>query len=138
MVTNHVITCFLEHDNKILLLKRSSQVGSYQRKWAGISGYLPEGRSALSQAYLEIEEEASLNSEDLVLIKSGTVLEVPDSSADSLWLVHPFRFFVKSPRRIIVDWEHVEYQWIEPPDIKKFDCVPMLYDTWLKVADAQP
>ncbi len=134
MVSNHVITCFLEHDGKILLLKRSSQVGSYQRKWAGISGYLPEGRSALNQAYLEIEEEASLNIKDLVLVKSGSVLEVPDR--DTLWLVHPFRFYVKSPDRIIVDWEHVEYQWIAPQDIKKFDCVPMLYATWLKVADA--
>lgn len=135
LVTNHVITCFLEHDGKILLLKRSSQVASYQRKWAGISGYLPEGRSAVNQAYLEIEEEASLRSDDLVLLSAGTILEVPDPGSDVLWLVHPFRFFVKSPHRIIADWEHVEYQWIVPQDIKNFDCVPMLYETWLKVAD---
>ena len=29
MVTNHVITCFMENQGKILLLRRSSQVGSY-------------------------------------------------------------------------------------------------------------
>ena len=57
MVTNHVITCFMENQGKILLLRRSSQVGSYPRKWAGISGYLPEGHSALSQAYLEIKRK---------------------------------------------------------------------------------
>lgn len=137
MATNHVITCFIEHGYKILILKRSSQVGSYQRKWAGISGYLPEGRSALNQAYLEIEEEAGLRSDDIIFVKEGPVLEVADKDADTLWLVHPFRFYVKDPGRIIIDWEHVEYQWIPPEDMVYFNCVPMLYETWQRVADEQ-
>ena len=62
-----VVTCFLESDGEILLLRRSEQVGSYQGRWAGVSGYIET--TADEQALVEIEEETSLPTEDLKLIK---------------------------------------------------------------------
>ncbi len=44
----NVVTCFLEHRNMILILRRSHRVGTYQRSWAGVSGYIetdPSGPS---------------------------------------------------------------------------------------------
>ncbi|MCL0057688.1 hypothetical protein M1N05_01270 [Dehalococcoidales bacterium] len=35
-----VVTCFLESDGEILILRRSAQVSSYQGRWAGVSGYI--------------------------------------------------------------------------------------------------
>ena len=35
-----VVTCFLESEGEILILYRSEQVGSYQGRWAGVSGYV--------------------------------------------------------------------------------------------------
>ena len=54
----HVVTCFLQYQAKILLLLRSKQVGSFQGKWAGVSGHVET--TADEQALVEIEEEASL------------------------------------------------------------------------------
>jgi 8-oxo-dGTP diphosphatase len=36
----NVITVFLEHDKKILILKCSQKVKSMKTKWAGVSGYI--------------------------------------------------------------------------------------------------
>ena len=72
----HVITCFLESDNEILLLQRSQQVGSYQGKWAGVSGYVETTPD--EQALIEIQEETSLQLADLELLKKGEPLFVED------------------------------------------------------------
>jgi 8-oxo-dGTP diphosphatase len=36
----NVTTVFLEHEKKILILKRSQKVKTMKTKWAGISGYI--------------------------------------------------------------------------------------------------
>lgn len=129
----HVVTCFLEHRGKILLLRRSSQVGSYQQKWAGISGYLEEGTSPGEQALLEIGEETALLREQLVLISQGEPLLVEDAALNRTWVVHPFRFQVTDPAGLHIDWEHSEYRWIIPSEMSGYDTVPGLYQAWQQV-----
>ncbi|ELK44964.1 translation initiation factor aIF-2B subunit alpha, partial [Haloferax sp. BAB-2207] len=36
----HVVTVFLRHDGRVLLTRRSDAVGTYQGRWAGVSGYV--------------------------------------------------------------------------------------------------
>lgn len=129
----HVVTCFLEYRGKILLLKRSSQVGSYQQKWAGISGYLEEGTSPGEQALLEISEETALLGEQVVLVSQGEPLPVEDAALNRTWVVHPFRFQVTDPAGLHIDWEHSEYRWIIPSDMPKYETVPGLYQAWQHV-----
>lgn len=120
----HVVTCFLKFGAKILLLRRSELVGSFQGKWAGVSGHVET--TADEQALVEIEEEASLCREDLKLLKRGRPLEVNDDEAGVKWVVHPFLFQIKEPGKIKIDWEHQEIRWIDPEDIDNYDTVPML------------
>lgn len=120
----HVVTCFLEHDDKILILRRSSKVGTYQRKWAGISGYMEKGE--LEQAFAEISEETELYKNDLKLIKKGEPLEVIDKDLNRKWVVHPFLFHVKGPDKIRIDWEHTEMRWIKPGQLGRYETVPGL------------
>jgi ADP-ribose pyrophosphatase YjhB (NUDIX family) len=129
----HVVTSFLVHEDKILLLRRSQQVGSYQQRWAGISGYLEEGRTPLQQARIEIEEESSLSVDDINLLKEGLPLEVADESLDRVWVVHPFRFAVAQADKIKIDWEHSEYKWVNPSNIPEHTCVPGLFEAWQRV-----
>ena len=63
LLDKHVVTCFLESDGEILLLRRSQQVGSYHGRWAGVSGYVETTPD--EQALTEITEETSLQPEDL-------------------------------------------------------------------------
>ena len=122
-----VVTCFLESEGKILILCRSEQVGSYQGRWAGVSGYIET--TADEQALVEIEEETSLCGEDLKLVKRGKPLLIEDEKLGVKWMVHPYLFHIKDQGKIKIDWEHKETRWIEPKDIGDYQTVPMLKET---------
>jgi PncC family amidohydrolase len=124
MDEKHVVTCFLEHGRKILILRRSSKVGTYRRSWAGVSGYMET--NDIDQAFTEISQETQLYKKDLKLVKKGDPLEVIDKSLNRKWIVHPFLFHVKAPDKIKIDWEHTESRWIKPSELKKYDTVPGL------------
>ncbi|MDY6834987.1 MAG: nicotinamide-nucleotide amidohydrolase family protein [Chloroflexota bacterium] len=130
----HVVTCFLEYKGKILLLRRSQRVGTYQGKWAGVSGYIEQGQTSFQQALREIEEETHLIKNDIVLVKEGLPLEVFDKGLSRKWIIHPYRFSVLDPNKIEIDWEHSETQWILPRDIESLSTVPQLKDAWERVA----
>ena len=128
---NHVVTCFLESNGEILLLRRSERVGSYQGRWAGVSGYIE--KTADEQALTEIEEEAGLCEEDLQLIKKGKPLAVEDEKLGVRWVVHPYLFHIKDRGKVKIDWEHKETRWIAPKDIANYQTVPMLKETLERV-----
>jgi 8-oxo-dGTP diphosphatase len=130
----HVVTCFLEHDGKVMILRRSERVGTYRGKWAGVSGYIEEGSSALEQAWTEIKEEVGMDKDDVELVKEGQPLEVVDAELDRKWIVHPFRLRVLRPDKIRIDWEHTEAKWVDPEDISRHETVPNLCETWECVA----
>jgi len=126
-----VVTCFLEFENKVLLLRRSERVGSYQGRWAGVSGYIET--TADKQALVEIKEETSLSGEDIKLIKKGRPLEVKDEKLGVKWVVHPYLFQIKDRDKIRIDWEHKEIKWIGSEDSGKYETVPMLRQTLERV-----
>ena len=126
-----VVTCFLESDGEILILRRSQQVGSYQGRWAGVSGYVE--KTSDEQALVEIEEETSLCGEDLKLVKIGKPLLIEDEKLGVKWMVHPYLFHIKDRGKIKIDWEHKEMKWIAPKDIGNYQTVPMLKETLARV-----
>ena len=126
-----VVTSFLESDGEILLLRRSEQVGSYQGKWAGVSGYVESIPD--KQALVEIEEETGLCGEDIKLVKKGEPLVVEDEKLGVRWVVHPYLFHIKDRGKIKIDWEHKETRWIDPKDIDNYQTVPMLKETLARV-----
>jgi len=127
----HVVTCFLEHGKRILILKRSHKVGTYRRSWAGVSGYIE--KDDVEQAFTEISEETELYRNDLKLIKKGEPLEVIDRSLNRKWIVHPFLFHVKAPDKIRIDWEHTDAKWIEPKELTNYKTVPGLEEALRRV-----
>ncbi len=130
----HVVTCFLEHDHLILILRRSKKVGTYQRAWAGVSGYLDRD-DPLEQAYTEIREETGLFKSSVKLIKQGIPIEVIDKSINRKWIVHPFLFHVTDPERLRIDWEHTEFKWIKPDELTRYNTVPGLKKAFDAVTD---
>lgn len=77
-IKKHVVTVFSRYENNILVVTRSSAVGSYQGRWSGISGYLESGIAPLEQAYTELREETGLLENDLTFIKEAPPIEVKD------------------------------------------------------------
>ena len=124
-----VITGFLYNNGNILILLRSQKVGSYQGKWAGVSGFVEKENTPDEQVYIEIWEETGLEKGDLNLLKKGEPFDVFDHGNNLYWRVHPYLFAIEEPKKIRIDWEHSECKWIKPDELKNFDTVPSLLRT---------
>jgi nicotinamide-nucleotide amidase len=124
--TREVVTSFLEYQNKILILRRSDKVGTYQNRWAGVSGYLET--SADRQARREIREETGLSSREIRLLRKGDPVEAVDAKLKIKWIIHPYLFKVENPDKIKLDWEHRTYKWIAPEEISHYRTVPKLQE----------
>ena len=132
MQYRRVVTAFLRHQGKLLLVRRSRHVGSYQGRWSAISGYL-EASDPLEQALREIQEETGLAGERCRLVATGKPIEVPDPALSVCWVVHPFLFEVEEPGDIRLDWENTEWRWVPPEELESLATVPALARAWAAV-----
>ncbi len=125
-----VATAFLRYQGKILVVRRSTRVGSYAGRWSAISGYL-EQTSPLAQAQQEIAEETGLQANEIRLISRGEPLEVPAPELGCCWVVHPFLFEIEDPQSVRLDWENLELRWVAPAELSDYDTVPSLREAYL-------
>jgi ADP-ribose pyrophosphatase YjhB (NUDIX family) len=137
----HVVSCFLMRIDmdqpRLLIVRRSQHVGSYNARWAGISGFLEAGITPDEQAYTEIREETGLQREQVHLLKRGVVVEHEDASIGRHWYIHPFLFEVLTPDVIALDWEATEMRWIVPSEIPDYETVPKLEEAYRSAVDGE-
>ena len=138
MEAQRVVTAFLQHAGKILLLRRSAAVRTFPGRWAAVSGSIDGGRTPEEQARVEISEEIGLGDDDIALRVVGVPLLAEDPPSGRTFLVHPFAFAVGDPEKLRLNWENTEARWIAPEELARFETVPRLGDTWEKVATAPP
>ena len=123
-----VVTAFLRHRGRVMLVQRSQRVGTYPGRWSAISGYL-EDSTPLMQARREIREETGLLDEDVHLVASGEPLMIEAPELDRVWIVHPFLFDVDDPSKVQLDWENEQVNWVEPEALSAYPTVPRLQET---------
>lgn len=119
-----IVTSVLKNHNETLILRRSKKVKTMQEKWAGVSGYLEKNEDLLSRALTEIYEETQINKDDLTLRKIFSQLDVQIHD-ELMIIIQPF-CFVSKTRKVILDWEHSDYCWINYNEMDNFDFVPRL------------
>ena len=119
------MTCFLTADKRILLLRRSDKVGSYRGKWSAVSGYLEGSEEPLTRALTEIREELGLSGEQIRLARAGGTVRAFDEGADTVWVIHPYLFEARS-KTIELDWENIDFRWIDPEELASYEAVPKL------------
>lgn len=133
MKTSEVVTSFLCYKGRICLVKRSPDVGTYQGRFSGISGYL-EGDPSM-HFMVEIQEETGLTPYEYRLIRRAQPFEIIDEDMDRKWIVHPFACEVQDPSKIDLDWENTDLQWVYPMEMKDLDTVPKLFEVYETVSD---
>jgi len=131
--TAPVVTIFVRCKCEILLLKRSEKVATYRGKWNVVAGYLDELRPVREKVLEELREEIGVSERDITSIRFGEPFEILDKSINKTWFVHPVLIELKE-KTCKPDWEHTEYRWIRPEELKDFDTVPNLARGWKAVS----
>ena len=122
----NVVTSIIKNEkDKILILKRSDQVGTYKGQWSGVSGYIEKDEEPIDTALKEIREETGLSKNQVKFIKKSEPIKLIDvyNGKEYNWIIHPF-LFISKYSKINIDWEHSEYRWVLPSKIEEFDTVP--------------
>lgn len=135
--TAPVLTCFLKYKNKILLLKRSDKVRTYQGKWNTVAGYLDEPKSIREKALEEIQEELGIKENNILLINIGKYYKFTDNEIEKhkTWITCPVLAELKNEPEIRLDREHTRYKWISPKELTNFDIVPKLDESLKRVLE---
>ena len=118
-----VINCVLLYKNKILILQRNSKLKFYPNYWNGVSGFLDDDKSLKEKVKTEIMEELSVKSDDITSIKLAKIFHQKAPKYNKVWIVHPILVSLKT-NKIKLDWEAMNYKWINIKDIKKFKLLP--------------
>lgn len=127
-----VVSVFLRNRGRFLVVRRSDRVGSFQGRWSAISGYVEGDEDPRARAGQEIREETRVRgarfrrSAEPLLTRHG----------NTAFVVHPFLFDAPT-RRVVLDWENVEYRWITPDELKGLRTVPRLDVVLQRILQAQ-
>mgnify|MGYP000330142126 FL=1 len=118
-----VATSILLHGDRILILKRSAAVGSFQHHWSGVSGFVEPGEEPLETSQREVEEEAGIPRASLELLARAAPhrVEKPDKSFE----VHSFLYRCAIDR-VRLNWENDEFAWVAPESLRDYLTVPWL------------
>lgn len=116
----NVVSCVIKDGERILFLRRSSKVGTFQGYWSAVSGFIESDETPLETAIKEVWEETTVISKPT---KAGEPFKVRDK--DIVWTIHPFLFEEKNCS-IQIDWEHTEYKWVCVDETVSYQCVPGL------------
>ena len=125
-----VVIVFIKYKNKILLLKRSDKVRTYQGKWNAVAGYLDEVKPIQKKALEEIQEETKIDKENILSIQIRKPYKFNDAKINKTWIIVPVLAELKNKGEIKLDWEHLEYKWIDPNELKNFDVVSNLEESF--------
>lgn len=124
--TAPVVTVFVEHGGRVLLMKRSNKVRTYKGKWNTVAGYLDTMEPLRDQIYEELREEIGINPQNVESIKLGEKYTFTDREISLTWITYPVLVRLKRKPDIKLQEEHTQFKWIKPEEIKNFDIVPKI------------
>lgn len=134
-----VLTCFVMHGDKILLLKRSDRVGSYRGKWNSVAGFVDELVPIENKILEELREELGILPDNIGDIRIGKIYEFLDEDLNKTWIIIPCLARLKREPEIKLDWEHTDFKWIDPDRIGDYDIVANLEESLrLALVEAGP
>ncbi len=133
MRTIRIVTSFIKHNDKLLILKRSEKVRSMKGLWAGVSGIIEGDEKPLDRARTEILEEVGIAKDQITLVNTAReMVLVSPQYPDHKWQVFPFLFLANAPT-VRLNWENSDFRWTSIGELKYFKTVPGLYDVLLSL-----
>ena len=120
-----VLTCYVRYNGKLLLLKRSDQVSTYQGYWHSVAGYVDDTRCTLKDKALEeLREEVSIFPDVIENMIFFPPKKIIDNHIHRIWVVCNILIDLKKQPDLILDFEHTDMVWIDPSEIANYQTVP--------------
>lgn len=118
-----VIACAIQCGDRILILRRSSNMKFYPGLWNGVGGFLDDKKDVKDKAYEELKEELNIKDKDVISIERGQIFDWDEPEYGKTYIIYPILVTLKTDK-IKLDWEATEYKWIKPGQIENFKIVP--------------
>ena len=125
-----VVSALLRKDDFFLILERSTQVGSYQGYWSCVSGFVERDEDPLETALREVTEETGISKDSLSLLSQDgpNIAETETLVFESYWFL-----FDSSDTQVKIDWEHNQFAWVKPDELKRYRMVPWFDELFEKL-----
>lgn len=141
-----VLACFVRSGDRMLLVKRSENVGTHNGKWNNISGYIDE-RGPLEKTVLrELGEEifglTKTGPKELESVKGkigrmlyGGKYERRDDDAKKTFIIFVVLVDLKGEpgSNITLNWENAEQKWVKPSEIAEHNVVPSTLESLKRI-----
>lgn len=115
-----VVTCYLEHEGKFLIVKRSKDE-VYPSQWCAPGGKMEPGENKRQALVREIKEETGINLDKHKLEFIKTVfVRYPEFD----YVFSMFRINLEKKPDIHIDDEQQDYAWVTPQEALSYDLVP--------------
>ena len=126
MHSTKIVTSFIRHNDKFLILKRSDKVRTMKNLWSGISGTIENDELPLKRAKIEIFEEIGTLENEISLIKYTEKIRIRSPQyKNHEWEIFPF-LFETTNSTINLNWENSDFRWIYAEELKNYETVPSL------------
>lgn len=119
-----VLVAFVRFNNELLIVQRSEKVLNYKGLWGGLGGFIDEPKPVKDKVLEEVSDELGIKKRLIRNIKVFAPVVSKDERINRTWFVYPILVDLTERPEIKLDWEHVDYRWIEPSEIKNFDVTP--------------
>tara|TARA_R100001509_G_scaffold164436_1_gene141991 strand:- start:157 stop:669 length:513 start_codon:yes stop_codon:yes gene_type:complete len=114
MIFGAVCVIFDQESGHVLIVKRPKEDRWMPSKWALVGGKLDKGETSLEAVVREVKEETQIDIESPKFFYTSQNGEV-----EYFWtqVVNP---------KVVIDFEHDDYAWVDPKELTNYDIVPGL------------
>ncbi len=118
-----VLNCVVRYEDKILIVRRSGELGFYPGLWHGIAGFLDDGKDPLNKAREELMEETGIGPEHVLYAASGPILRLADAAYGKTWHIHTVLLEVDTDN-VALNWEATDHRWVTLEELSGYELLP--------------
>ncbi|PSO43719.1 hypothetical protein BRC20_00425 [Candidatus Saccharibacteria bacterium QS_8_54_8] len=115
--------------DKLLLVKRSREVGFYPGKWNWVSGFIDEQKPLRAFVEQELYEETGISRQYSRELFFASPVTVTDDGLGKTWFIYPAVVVLASEVAPELDWEAEGYAWVIPAQLSSYETVPGVTDS---------
>ncbi len=105
---------------------------AYKNLWSSLAGFIDDEKPIEDKIAEEITEELGLQKTQITRIAKSEIYTFKDEKLNRDWIRNLYLVEISNPN-IKLNWEHTDYRWISPDEIKDYETTPGFAEDLAKV-----